>query len=146
MRRRPGAPDESADHRAPWPADAAPTQPGAVTDFETRTERVADSTYIVSVAGEIDLFTGPPFSAALRSALDAGATQLIVDLTDCPFIDSTGISILVRANERRNQSSRPVAVVTNHSNVLQVLQITGLDAILRLYPSRSAALNGSARD
>jgi anti-sigma B factor antagonist len=146
MRRRPGAPDESADHRAPRAGDAAATERAAVTKFETRMQRVADSTYIVSVAGEIDLFTGPPFAAAVSGALDAGATRLIVDLSDCAFIDSTGITVLVRANERHNHSSKPVAVVNDHPNVLKVLRITGVDAILGLYPSRSAALNGSARD
>jgi hypothetical protein len=71
MRRRPGALHESADHRAPRAAGPAPAQWAAVTEFETRTERVADSTFIVSVAGEIDLSTGPPFSAAVSGALDA---------------------------------------------------------------------------
>jgi anti-sigma B factor antagonist len=145
MRRVPGTLDGAANGRIPPVADG-PGQNGVVPEFETRTERVVDSTYIVSVAGEIDLFTGPPFSTALSGALDAGARQLIVDLSECTFMDSTGIGILVRVNERRNHASKPVAVVTNHPNVLDVLQITGVDAILRLYPSRSAALNGSARD
>jgi anti-anti-sigma factor len=117
-----------------------------VTEFETRTERVADSTYIVSVTGEIDLATGPALSTALHAALDAGATQLIVDLSNCRFMDSTGISILVGANQRLNHSGNPVAVVTGHSSVHPVLQITAVDAMLRLYPTRSAALNGNARD
>jgi anti-sigma B factor antagonist len=92
-----------------------PAQNGVVPEFETRTERVVDSTYIVSVAGEIDLFTGPPFGTALSGALDAGARQLIVDLSECTFMDSTGIGILVRVNERRNHASKPVAVVTEPS-------------------------------
>ena len=142
MRHRPRARGDGAQPRA----DAVPTQPRDLTEFGARTERVADSTYIVAVTGEIDLFTGPPFSTALHGALDAGAAQLIVDLSECAFIDSTGISILFRANERRNDASRPVAVVANHPNVLQVLQITGLDAILRLCPSRSEALTDGGRD
>jgi anti-sigma B factor antagonist len=117
-----------------------------VGQFETRTERLADCTFVVSVAGEIDLFTGPQFENALLGALDAGATALIVDLSACSFMDSTGIRILVKANERLHHSRKPVGVVTDHPNVLQVLQITGMDAIFGLYPSRSAALNGSASD
>ena len=146
MRRRPGARDDGADPRPLRGVDDAITQPGAVTAFEARTERIADSTHIVSVRGEIDLFTGPAFSDALHAALDAGATRLIVDLSDCGFMDSTGIRILVGANERLNHSGGPVAVVTNGSHVLQVLKITAVDAMLRLYPTRSAALKDSPGD
>ena len=144
MRRISSTPDAGADQRIPRAADT-PTHRGDVTEFETRTERLANSTYVVSVAGEIDLFTGPKFRAAVLGALDAGAAELIVDLSECGFMDSTGITILVGANERLNHSSKPVAVVTNDPNVLQVLQITGVDAILGLHPTRSAALNGNAR-
>ena len=145
MLRVSGSLDRAADERIPLEAEA-PAQDWFVPQFETRTEGLADSTYIVSVAGEIDLFTGPQFRAAVLGALDAGAAALIVDLSECSFMDSTGISVLVGANERLNHSTKPVAVVTDHPGVLQVLQVTGVDAMLGLYPSRSAALNGDARD
>jgi anti-sigma B factor antagonist len=146
MRHRPEARDAGADQPGPLSADAAPAQPSAATEFETRTQRVADSTYIVSITGEIDLSTGPAFSSALHAALDAGASRLIVDLSECGFMDSTGISILVGANDQLDHSGKPVAVVTNHSHVLRVLQITAVDTILTLYPSRSAALRDGAGD
>jgi anti-sigma B factor antagonist len=145
MRRSSSTPDAGADRRIPLAADT-PTQRGAVPEFETRTERLADSRYVVSVAGEIDLFTGPPFRAAVFAALDAGAGTLIVDLSECSFMDSTGISILVGANERLNHSAKPLAVVTDDPNVHKVLQITGVDTMFGLYPSRSAAINGDAGD
>jgi anti-anti-sigma factor len=115
-------------------------------EFATRTERLADSTYVVSVAGELDMFSAPPFDAAVQGALDAGASSLIVDLSECGFMDSTGISILVSANARLNHSRKPVAVVTDDPNVRQVLRITGVDIIIGLYPSRAAALAGGEGD
>lgn len=145
MRRVPGHGEEGADERAPAVFDG-PTHTTVMPTFETRTERVGDSTYVVSVAGEIDLFTGPAFNAALAGAIDAGATALIVDLGECGFMDSTGITILVRARERLNHSPKSVAVVTDHPNLLDVLKLTGVDATLGLYPSRTAALNGGRGD
>jgi anti-anti-sigma factor len=59
--------------------------------FQTHIERLADSTYVVSVIGEIDLFTGPRFESALLGALDGGAVELVIDLSECGFMDSTGI-------------------------------------------------------
>ena len=146
MRRRPRAPDEGTDHRPARAADGAANRPYAMPELAMRTERVADSTYIVSVTGEIDLSTGPAFSTALHAALDAGAAQLIVDLSDCGFVDSTGVSILLGANDRLNHSGRRVAVVTDGPAVVRTLQIMAVDTMLRLYPSRSAALEDIPRD
>ena len=123
-----------------------PTEPRDEAQFQTRTERLADSTYVVSVLGEIDLFTGPRLAGALSGALDAGATKLVVDLTECGFMDSTGIRILLMVNDQLDRSHRPVAVVTDNGNVRQVLELTGVDAVVGLHASRSAALNGAASD
>jgi anti-sigma B factor antagonist len=116
-----------------------------VPEFQTRTEGLADATYVVAVAGELDLFTAPRFRAALHGALDAGAATLIVDLSACGFMDSTGISILLEAHERLNHASKPLVVVAEHPNVLQVLRLTGVEEAFGLYPTRSAALNGNGR-
>jgi anti-sigma B factor antagonist len=145
MRTVPGPREEGADERVPWVFDG-PTHTAVMPPFETRTERIGDSTYVVSVAGEIDLCTGPAFSEALRGALDDGATSLIVDLGECGFMDSTGITILMSAGERLNHSLKSVAVVTNHRNLLDVLRLTGVNAIVGLYPTRSAAVNDGRGD
>jgi anti-sigma B factor antagonist len=114
--------------------------------FQTHIERLADSTYVVSVIGEIDLFTGPRFETALLGALDGGAVELVIDLSECGFMDSTGIRILLSVNEQLDRSRRPMAVVTGHPNVRQVLELTGVDTIVGLHASRSAALNGADGD
>jgi anti-sigma B factor antagonist len=145
MRRVPGFADERANGRGHATADV-PSQASAAAQLATRTEQLAGSMYVVSVAGEIDLFTAPPFNAALVGALDAGATALIVDLSDCCFMDSSGLEILIGANKRLNHSGQPVAVVTDHPSVLLPLRITGLDGVLAVHSSRSAALNGHAGD
>jgi anti-sigma B factor antagonist len=114
----------------------------AAQSLEIETERLADSTYVVSVAGEIDCCTGPQFKAALANALDAGAVALIVDLSDCGFMDSTGLGILHLASERLNNANKPVAVVTVDATLRSAIQIVGLDEVLGVYPTRLAAVNG----
>ena len=122
------------------------TEPRDEAQFQTRTERIADSTYVVSVIGEIDLFTGPRFESALLGALDGGAVELVVDLSECGFMDSTGIRILLSINEQFDRSRRPVAVVTDDPKVRQVLELTGVDTIIGLHASRFVALNGADGD
>jgi anti-sigma B factor antagonist len=48
--------------------------------FTVETEQLADDTHIVSVAGELDMYTAPPFEEQLIAALDNGTDRLVVDL------------------------------------------------------------------
>jgi anti-anti-sigma factor len=57
---------------------------------------------VVAVRGEIDLVTAPQLEAIVEEAiLDHGAPRpLLVDLVECTFMDSTGLAILLRAQDR----------------------------------------------
>lgn len=55
-------------------------------------------TAVVTAAGEIDLTNAEWLRDALLSALNAGASALVVDLTATTFIDSAGVTALVRAS------------------------------------------------
>jgi anti-sigma B factor antagonist len=107
--------------------------------FKTASERL-DGAHVVSVSGEIDLATGPELERALRDLPDDGTRSVIVDLSDCGFMDSTGMHILARTHARLGRSGGRLAVVTNHHGILKVLELTGLDKLFPIYPSRAKAL------
>jgi anti-sigma B factor antagonist len=107
--------------------------------FRTSLERL-DGTHVISVAGEIDLATGPELEQAILALPEDGTASVIVDLTECGFMDSTGMHILARTHERLGRSGGRLAVVTNHHGILKVLELTGLDQLLQIYPSRAKAL------
>jgi anti-sigma B factor antagonist len=109
--------------------------------FQTASERIGD-TQVIAVAGEVDLATGPELERALLGLPRNGAASVVVDLTECGFMDSTGISILVRAHQRLGRAGGRLAVVSAKRPVLRVFELTGLDQLLAIYPSRTAALNG----
>jgi hypothetical protein len=62
-------------------------------DFEAAAESLDGGVYVVSVTGEVDLATGPEFQRALLALPDQGVASVIVDLTDCSFMDSTGLHL-----------------------------------------------------
>jgi anti-sigma B factor antagonist len=113
-------------------------------DFEAASEPLDRGTHVVWVRGEVDLATGPEFERALGAVPDGGAESVIVDLTDCSFMDSTGLHLLTRAQERFGSAGGRVAVVSENRSVLKLFRITGLDEVFAIYPSRSAALNGGS--
>lgn len=84
----------------------------------------------VTVAGEIDLYT----ASQLEEALEQDATEFVVDLIDCEFIDSTGLGVLVAARARVDR----LALIGPGVEVQRILEISGLDRIIPVYGSRGS--------
>jgi anti-sigma B factor antagonist len=113
-------------------------------DFEAASESLDGGIHVVS--GEVDLATGPALERALFALPQAGVASVIVDLTDCSFMSSTGLHLLARTKRRCDRSGGRVAVVSANRSVLRVFGLTGLDQAFPIYPSRAAALNGDGDD
>jgi anti-sigma B factor antagonist len=95
----------------------------------------------VVVGGELDYETSPRLRAHLAHAIKAGGRHLIVDLSAVSFVDSTAIGVLVGAVGKLEEiGGGSLAVVCARENVLRIFQITGLDNMIPLYPSREEAL------
>ena len=97
-----------------------------------------DGTHVVSVTGPVDL-TG---ADELERSLAAAPAELIVDLTGCEFVDSSVAGPLLRAREARPGEARSVALVAANEHILQLFEMTGLDGLFAIYPTRAAALRG----
>ncbi len=108
-------------------------------DFSISQRRVDEHTCIVSVAGDLDLATAPKLKWALVDQVAAGASKLVVDLFNVPFIDSTAVSVLV-GTRRSLAGAGELAIATDQPNVLQIFEVTGLDAAFEIFPTIEAAL------
>ena len=100
----------------------------------------------VSVFGELDQATAPELRSALATAFDNGAAVL-VNLSDCEFIDSTGLSLLVEAKRKLAEDERQFGVCCPDADVRRLLELTGIDDAVGLFDTRdeaAAALSGSA--
>ena len=113
-------------------------------DLETKCELLEGGTYVVSVAGELDMYTAPRFKQTLLGALGSAPASVIVDLTECEFIDSSALNILIGAREHLDGDGVSVglSIVTPNPTIRKVFQITGLDTLFAIHPSRAAAMNG----
>ena len=97
-------------------------------------------TAVVTATGEIDLTNAEYLRDALLSALNAGATALVADLTTVTFLDSAGVTALVRASRRASASEAELRLAVAAPPVLRVLSLVGIDQLVRVYPSVEAAL------
>ncbi|MGA3036331.1 MAG: STAS domain-containing protein [Vulcanimicrobiaceae bacterium] len=93
------------------------------------------SQHTIAVTGDIDIFTTPDFSAALERA--NGAPRVIVDLSGCAYIDSTGISTLFRWQQ--STEGKLCLVVGQHGNIRRILEVSGAHKFIAIFPSVAAA-------
>jgi anti-sigma B factor antagonist len=95
----------------------------------------------VSVAGELDQGTAPELREALAEALGDPTVPVLVDLSDCNFIDSTGLSLLVEAKRRLSEESRRFGVCCPDADVRRLLELTGIDRAVGLFDTRDEAVS-----
>lgn len=110
--------------------------------FEASTAALDSGVRVVSVRGELDLGTAPELEGPLEEAVGANE-PLLIDLSECEFIDSTGIAMIVRAWQRLangDAGSERVVICSDNEQVRRVLEITGLELSIPVHASREEAL------
>ena len=98
-----------------------------------------DGVAVLTVGGEVDLATVPALETAIDEALATQPTALVVDLSDVEFLASAGLQTLVTTQEKLGTSIQ-FAVVAEGAATSRPIQLTGLDEIFELYPTRAEAV------
>ncbi|NMH99164.1 anti-sigma factor antagonist [Pseudonocardia acidicola] len=105
-----------------------------------------DGICVVTVAGAVDLLTGPRLQAAVREALLGSSAVSVVDLTDVSFFGSHGVQVLAEAVRVAHRLREPLRLVVDGNRpVIRPIQLTGLDRMLALYHSLDDAIAGTGR-
>jgi hypothetical protein len=58
-------------------------------NFHIEDEAIDDSTHVIELGGEVDLYTAPEFKERMVELIESGKKQIVVDLSKATFIDST---------------------------------------------------------
>lgn len=99
-------------------------------------------TCLIHLVGELDLANAESLERELDAALNDGAGQVVIDMGDLSFIDSTGIALLVTALSRGGEEGRVRFLRSRATAVTRVLQLTGVEERL---PFVDGALDGSVQ-
>jgi anti-sigma B factor antagonist len=113
-------------------------------EFGIRDRAVDGKTHVVSVSGEVDLFTAPEFKQRVMAPIAAGVDHVIVDLMETTFIDSSSLGVLIGAHRRLKARGGRLIVACDGETIVKTFRITGLDGVFQLVDSVEAALNGRA--
>ena len=109
-------------------------------NFDVKTDKVDDGTYVISLTGEVDLYTAPEFKQQLLDVISEGGKDVVVDFSDTTFIDSTTLGVLVGGVKRLRAEDGRLSLVCSDRNITKIFEITGLDRVFTIYPTRDEAL------
>jgi len=106
-------------------------------DLETSTH---GSTSVVTLRGEIDVYTAPRLRQALIDLVSQGATDIVVDMDKVDFLDSTGLGVLVGGLKRVKSNDGDLKLVITQDRIMKIFDITGLSKVFPIHGSLDDAL------
>ncbi len=104
------------------------------------TSRTSGDRTVVDVTGEIDVYTAPALREELASLIDAEHTNLVVDLSQVLFMDSTGLGVLVGALKKVRTLGGDLHLVISQEKILKVFRITALTQVFTIHATIDEAL------
>ena len=109
-------------------------------DFKVNTAAVDGAgVLVVSVEGDLDIATADRLDQPAEAAVNAGCA-LVLDLSQCSFIDSTGLRSVLQAHRALAGVGEPMALVAGRSQVRKMLSLTAIDLSVRVFSTRGEAI------
>jgi anti-sigma B factor antagonist len=108
-------------------------------DLSLNTRTVDDRT-VIEVGGEIDVYTAPKLREALMALVQGGTYNIVVDMEQVEFLDSTGLGVLVGGLKRVRSHDGSMTLVCTQERLLKIFRITGLTRVFEIHPDVDAAV------
>jgi len=101
---------------------------------------VNDSSVVIRVEGDLDVYTAPRLKEALVEAAARGK-RLVLDLSEVHFIDSTALGVLVGTLQQTQSTGCEFRLVVEDPYLLKIFRITGFDGIFSIFPQLADAVS-----
>ncbi len=113
--------------------------------FDVRKEQLDGGISAITVQGELDMNTAPQLEQKLEEALADSGALVMLDLSQCEFIDSTGIALIVRSwqlldREAGGEGKGRLVLCSHNHQVRRLLKITGVESSISMHERRDEAL------
>jgi anti-sigma B factor antagonist len=95
---------------------------------------------VLPLVGEIDLHVSPQISASLAAMIAKKPPQVVVDLSQVNYIDSSGLAVLIEAMQNVVGYGGKFALSGLQDGVRPIFEIARLDQVFRIFPDIASAL------
>jgi len=117
---------------------AVPSHDLPPIDITISTLRAGDRAYVVTVQGELDLYTTPQLTAELESLVDG--LDVVLDLSGVTFLDSTALGAILLAARRLREDNGALALVASEASTKKLLEVVGVDRVVPVFDTSERAL------
>jgi anti-sigma B factor antagonist len=97
---------------------------------------------VITVSGELDLASSAALEDELGRVSASGVERVVIDLRELEFMDSTGLSTLVKAHQRAEQAGQEFGLVRGPQQVQRLLSLTGVEERMRIADTPEELLGG----
>lgn len=111
----------------------------ATAPFRATVAEIGGRLALVSVSGELDFYVESELRNALGAAASLRSPTVVVDLSGASFMDSTVCGILVAEAKRLRRQGSELVIVSHGSRTSRVLEVSGIDQVVPVYPTLHAA-------
>ena len=112
-------------------------------NLRVETQTPQEGVAVISLSGEVDVYTSPRVKQEIVDLLNRGQTRLIVDTTKVDYLDSTGLGVLIGGLKRARERDGDLRLICNNPRILRIFEITGLTKIFDIHSSQDEALQAS---
>src|SRR5919106_4721070 len=92
--------------------------------------RLADADWeVIAVTGEVDLATAPELERAVKAVLEGGPANLVIELSDTTFMDSTGLRVLITADLEFKGADRRLAILVKPGPISRLIDVSGMNDV-----------------
>lgn len=91
---------------------------------------VLDNQAVISVIGELDFHSAPRLREQILQVLNGGVVDLVIDLSQMEFVDSSGLGVLVMGLKRMRDCDGSFKLRSPSANTSKVLEVSGLSKLL----------------
>jgi anti-sigma B factor antagonist len=107
-------------------------------EFTIEEKQVPGAGHFLMVHGRLDAVTAPQLKTRLKGLVAEGHRQLVVDLVDVSFIDSSGLSALVSGFKAAREVGGTLKLAGLNEQTRLAFRLSRLDRVFEFYPDGAA--------
>ena len=97
---------------------------------------------VITLPEEIDVTNSPGLRETLLAAISQQSSLVIADMRATTFCDSSGMAAIVATYREAVAVGADMRLVIAHAGARRVFELSGIDAVISIYPDLPAALSG----
>lgn len=108
--------------------------------------KMVKRTPVLSLEGEIDVYTYPVLNESLLELIKEGKNAIVIDMEKVSYIDSTGLGVLANSANKLLQKNGELRVICSQPQLIKVFSVSGLtNNNLKIFKSEETALGNGLK-